>query len=342
MYTNDNYFYSFLNLDNKNIGVYHLNRPLPNGEIIKLGEKESLKDIIKYHERDAVILISHEANFSLSLIEDLHENVFGFDCIGNISHKRYCAYFYWFGLMRIIEKTGPALPNLLDYTKKTPEYHFDCLLGNERSHRDFVYNRINSSKFKKLSLTSYFGKTKSWIPGGHIDTDPHLKGAVNSFDQPSLSIDINDLTCSQFWVPYNHYNTTCMMSQLLPWRIYNNSWYSIITESLLEKDIHSEKTAKALLGGRIFVLFSGCGALHSLRQAGFQTFGDIIDESYDNIEDNDLRVAMAWQQVEALAQTNPYNIYKKFDHIIQHNRQHLLNTDWDNQFRQNVYKFLTA
>ena len=49
---------------------------------------------------------------------------------------------------------------------------------------------------------------------------------------------------------------------------------------------------------------------------------------------------MAWQQVEALAQTDPYEIYKKFGHITQHNQQHFMNTDWDDQFRQNVYRLL--
>ena len=351
MHSNDEYFYNFLNLENKNIGVYHLNRPLSsNGDMMmisydKIGTcrdwaDESLKNITKYPERDAVILMSHEAQFTLPIIENLPKNVFCFDCVANIDHQRYCVYFYWFGVMQAIEKTGPVLCNLIDYTKKSPEYIFDCLLGTAKSHRDFVYNKINSSKFKEQSLTSYFSKTNTWLSGGDIDSSSDLKVAHSSVDNPSFVVDLNNINHSQYWIPYNQNNTTCMMSQLLPWRIYNNTWYSIITETLPTKAYHSEKTAKALLGGRIFVVFSGCGALRTLRQAGFQTFGDIIDESYDDIEDDNLRFAMAWQQVEALAQTDPYEIYKKFGHITQHNQQHFMNTNWDDQFRQNVYRLL--
>ena len=339
MHTNDEYFWNFLNLKNKNIGLYHLNRPLLNLEITEKN-LEVFNAEIKWNERDAVILMSHEGNLSLSVVEGLPSNVFCFDVIGNINHKRYCTYFYWFGISRAIEQTGPSMQYLLDHTIKSPRYQFDCLLGKVRPHREFVYNNIDSSDFKDQFLVSYYGKTKTWLPGSDIDANPDLKGSQYNFEELSLSIKINNLNDSAYWVSYNQSDTTCMMSQLLPWRIYNDSWYSIITETFVNFDLHSEKTANALLGGRIFVVFSGKGALRSLRQAGFQTFGDIIDESYDDVDDVDLRHRMAWQQVEFLCQTDPREIYKKFRHITQHNQQHFMNTDWDDQFRQNAYRLL--
>jgi hypothetical protein len=339
MYTNDAYFYNFLNLDGKNIGVYHLNRPLLNLEI---SEKnlEVFNAEIKCSERDAVILMSHEGNLSLPIVKNLPSNVFCFDTVGNIDHERYCTYFHWFGTSRAIEQTGFAMQYLLDHTVKYPKYRFDCLLGLVRPHREFVYNNINSGNFKDQFLVSYYGKTKIWLPGSDIDADPDLKGSEYNFEELSLPIKINNIDDSSYWVAYNQRNTTCMLSQLLPWRIYNDSWYSIITESFVKFDLHSEKTANALLGGRIFVVFSGKGALRSLRRAGFQTFGDIIDESYDDIDDVDLRHRMAWQQVEFLCQSDPHEIYKKFSHITQHNQRHFMNTDWDDQFRQNAYRLL--
>jgi hypothetical protein len=360
MHTNDEYFFNFCNLANTNIGLYQLDRDFPEittfaiekgisyreAYDILMGEDyskiEFLKKILKCHERDAVILMSHEAEISLSLIENLPDNVFYFDTLGNLEHQRYALYFYFFGCLRNIEKTNAVLHNLLDYTNKSPEYVFECLLGMVRPHRNFVYDKINSSDFKEQVLTSYFGKTKTWVPGCVIDSNPNLTGAHSSSETPFLTVDINNFNNSITWVAFNQYNLTTPMSFLLPWQIHNNSWYSIITETKYQSAYFTEKTAKALLGGRIFVLFSGRGSLRSLRQAGFQTFGDIIDESYDDVDDHDLRFSMAWKQIEALAQTDPREIYKKFGHITQHNQQHFMNTDWDDKFRQNVYRLLNA
>jgi len=338
MTSNDEYLWRLLSLDNKDIVLLHLNRPLPDGRFAT-GHMDMLKNMTDWHQRDAVVLVSHEAQLSLDLIKKLPPNVLCFDSVGNIDHEQYGVYFNYFRILQKIETNNPVLRNLLPYTKKSPEYTFDCLLGHVRSHRDFVYNNVHASAFKDQTLVSYFGKTKTWIPGGDVDDAPELKAAANSFDK-QLPINLNNLDNSQMWVYYDQPGNPCMMSQLLPWRIYNNSWYSVVTETYPNRAFYTEKTAKVLMAGRIFVMFSGVGALRGLRQAGFQTFGSIIDESYDEIEDDVTRFIQAWQQVERLVVTDPYETYQKVNHIVQHNQQHIMNTDWDNQFVQRVYKFL--
>jgi hypothetical protein len=47
----------------------------------------------------------------------------------------------------------------------------------------------------------------------------------------------------------------------------------------------TEKSAKVLASGKPFVMFSGKGILHVLQEFGFKTFGDVIDESYDQVSD---------------------------------------------------------
>jgi hypothetical protein len=58
-------------------------------------------------------------------------------------------------------------------------------------------------------------------------------------------------------------------------------------EIIVETDMYSphwftEKTAKCLYTGKPFLLLSGPGSLQSLRDMGFETFYDFIDESYDH------------------------------------------------------------
>ena len=62
-----------------------------------------------------------------------------------------------------------------------------------------------------------------------------------------------------------------------------------------------------------------------LKQYGYRTFNDIIDESYDAVEDEDLRFAMAFEQVKKLASIKDHSeVYNKMHETLVHNQRTLL------------------
>lgn len=70
-------------------------------------------------------------------------------------------------------------------------------------------------------------------------------------------------------------------------RNYGNVWNRYLIEVVSETDAvdnfwFTEKTANCLATGKPFVLVSGQGSLKRLRDMGFVTFGDILDETYDD------------------------------------------------------------
>ena len=109
---------------------------------------------------------------------------------------------------------------------------------------------------------------------------------------------------------------------LVPWKIYANTWYSIITETN-NGDIHgvslTEKIGRAFFAKRIFILFGAAGSLTLLKQLGFKTFDSVIDETYDTVQDHVLRWKMAFDQVEKLAELDPRKIYDQTEEIREHN-----------------------
>ena len=67
---------------------------------------------------------------------------------------------------------------------------------------------------------------------------------------------------------------------------YPNIWNRYQIEIISETDAMSsfwvtEKTARCLATGKPFVLLAGTGALNNLRSMGFNTFGGVLDETYD-------------------------------------------------------------
>lgn len=97
--------------------------------------------------------------------------------------------------------------------------------------------------------------------------------------------------------------------------LYQDSYFSVIPETgyynpaqwqyniePLENCIFlSEKTYKPILLRQPFILLARANSLKALRERGFKTFHPYIDESYDSIEDDKLRMRMIVDEIERLS-----------------------------------------
>lgn len=110
------------------------------------------------------------------------------------------------------------------------------------------------------------------------------------------------------------------VAHLVPWKIYANTWYSIITETECENFVSvTEKIGRVFFAKRVFILFGAVGSLTLLKQLGFRTFDCVIDETYDTVQDPVIRWKMAFDQVEKLAELDPRKIYDLTEEIREHN-----------------------
>ena len=124
--------------------------------------------------------------------------------------------------------------------------------------------------------------------------------------------------------------------QVIPQQ-FANTKYSIVAETIETNGVHcmSEKIFKPIIAGHIFIALAGSGYLKYLRQNGFQTFHDYIDESYDMETDPIKRVEKIVLSCQDLTSRNHIELYKQVAHITKHNRelffdgQHLQNLNID-------------
>jgi hypothetical protein len=128
--------------------------------------------------------------------------------------------------------------------------------------------------------------------------------------------------CQTFNVGVNKQN----VSAQIPSAIYNNSYYSLICETHDHDWFLTEKTAKPLIAQRPFIMFGGHHHLAFLRQLGFHTFDQIIDESYDSEPNKFLRHKQAFAQAIELSKMNPRHVYDVLSDALEHNRR-LINSD---------------
>ena len=184
---------------------------------------------------------------------------------------------------------------------------FDCLLGSERPHRDWVARHIVGTDLESAAFFSYFR---------------HDRSQCIYTDRP------DDVPAD--W----------RMDAIIPISIYNDSHYSLVTETWPSRykqlSLFTEKTAKPLMARRPFVYFAAPHQLKNLRRLGFRTFDPVVDESYDNIQDDDARWTAALQSVQRLLQQDPHSVLHDLQAVLDHNHEHFMHTDWWRPIRRRL------
>ena len=127
-----------------------------------------------------------------------------------------------------------------------------------------------------------------------------------------------------------YFGNRCHLSQVIPLDVFNNTAYSIVAETDFDNTLSffSEKTAKPLIYRRLFVAFSGYKFLQNLRDLGFRTFDNVIDESYDLIKDDTARLTAAFEQVKYLCSVPQSEIFSQIATTLDHNYNLIMSADW--------------
>jgi hypothetical protein len=247
-------------------------------------------------------------------IMDIDQRFYVWEPVLGVDNPRFSPYLFWFDWTRQVDMDiGSLEQSIHALTQK--KYMFDCLLGQPKKHRDFIYDRVHS---RENVLCSYHGKT-SWVSGHPVDADLPPGSRSSTF------------------IKYRG-NQSCNASVLMPWLVYNQSWFSIVAETQWNKRFYTEKTAKPLLGRRLFVWFGAQHGLKHLRDIGFMTFDNVIDESYDDIKDDTERWSRAWDQVQYLMTQNPIDIYKLVEERLVHNQSLSRSKNFYNDMIQQIKK----
>lgn len=222
----------------------------------------------------------------------------------------------WFKTTTHVYKELPnKLAELTPYVTK-PRM-FDALLGVTKPHRTFVANAVAENNLQDKFILTYGGNWK--------ENEFYAK---DYFVWEPECVPLGEIIGTADWVDYCGVRTG--LSRVIPIKVFNDTAYSIVAETDYDNTLsfYSEKTAKPLLARRLFVAFTGYKFLHNLRSQGFKTFGNIIDETYDDILDDTERYTAAFEQVKRLCSMDQQEVYAKIRDTLEYNYNHVLNTDW--------------
>ena len=129
-------------------------------------------------------------------------------------------------------------------------------------------------------------------------------------------------------------------------RDYQTSMMEIVLETVIDRVHLTEKTCRALACAQPFMLAAGAGSLAFLRDHGFETYGDWIDESYDlepNAPRRLSRILEEMHRIRCMTADQQQRIWPQMLQRAQRNRARFFSSDLHHQIMtQGVARVRTA
>ena len=213
----------------------------------------------------------------------------------------------------------------LNYNKSiVKQYNYDFIsfnriIDNDRSYRIYFVSQLKAQGLLPQGQVS-FNVTDNLFDDWQDETsDPNTKLSINAKQHIEYHLtDISKLVIDRPELPGS-------ASADIPRDV--DAFWHVVTETVFYYDkLHlTEKIFKPIVNKQPFMLLAAPGNLAYLKSYGFKTFDSIIDESYDTIQDNDLRIEAVVRQLHWYCNLTPgekTDIIKQLEPIIEYNFHH--------------------
>jgi hypothetical protein len=125
---------------------------------------------------------------------------------------------------------------------------------------------------------------------------------------------------------------------------YRDTYFSLVTETVFDYpySFRTEKIWKPIAIGHPFIAVANCGYYRDLQHLGFRTFGHVIDESFDQISNNQDRLQRIVQIVQDLCQQDLASFLEQCYNTCKYNQQHLaeMSTKVRKEFPERFAQFI--
>ena len=125
---------------------------------------------------------------------------------------------------------------------------------------------------------------------------------------------------------------------------YIDTYFSLVTETVFEYpySFRTEKIWKPIAMGHPWIVAANCGYYRDMRNLGFQTFGHVIDESFDQIENSTDRLRRIVTVVEDLCRQDLTKFLIECEQVCKYNQQHLdvMRYQVAKEFPQRLFNFI--
>jgi hypothetical protein len=328
----------------------------------------------KSHElvSDAVYLLSRQqyienADRIRSIVEnDQARIILSNPAEGSETLKKHCTYQY--SIDDLIKSKRMLLISGGDMDSEWPCLQFDSFLPKILDYDENVKAITRSDEIFNTSVKPY----KFLFLNGRAR--PHRKYLIDQFEKSGL-LARAIWTCLDSTMTgqvkllesqYEHeYHRGALQSELgtgfVKHQLFNHKWgdvllvadcyidtyFSVITETVFDYpySFRTEKTWKPIAMGHPWITVANQGHYKDLHNLGFKSFGNLIDESFDQIQNNQDRLERVTQVIEDLCQQDLPSFLQAAQQTCKYNQQHLaemrqqVRAEFPNKFFQYITQY---
>ena len=225
------------------------------------------------------------------------------------------------------------------YEKKYKPYKFLFLNGRERSHRKYLLEKFRLRGLLKHSVWSNL----SPLPTPTMDLSLWHDGVDLTTTTSEIKLLDTHYEVDRYRArPQNITNQTRFVKS----ELFNDEWgdiyvnadpyidtyFSLVTETVFNYpySFRTEKIWKPIAMCHPWIAVANQGYYRDMRNLGFRTFGSLIDESFDQIDNSQQRIERISEIVEDLCRQDLVSFVTAAEDICKYNQQHLI------EFRQQV------
>ena len=272
--------------------------------------EEHLEDLAnpnKVYQEPHIFVTSEISKFNDQLLE---------------KYKMCSLYYFFHGFAALDWYRGYYA---LNYNKviikpyKSDFISFNRIINNDRSYRIYFVSQLKAQGLLPQGQVS-FNVTDNLFDDWQDETsDPNSKLSATARQHIEHHLtDISKLVIDRPELPGS-------ASADIPRDV--DAFWHVVTETVFYYDkLHlTEKIFKPIVSKQPFMLLAAPGNLAYLKSYGFKTFDSVIDETYDTIQDNDLRIEAVVKQLHWYCNLTPgekTNIIQQLEPIIDYNFHH--------------------
>ena len=326
-------------LDFNNVTYTHIDLRIVNEH--HGGSNDSVIDLDRFQYNDSAILVLDSRDFFLTIqdssniqkiinickihkiivITDLDSIIYTNDCMKLIANfdlefRKNSLLFFSDGMLNVMPKLQNIcifetmqsafisqiirIPNV-EYTKQNCKNDFLLTMGKDRHHRILLWDELDSRNLLQHGECIFHRKRQmQWI----TNSDERI-GNGNQYLKPN-----------RYHIPH----IVRFVSSFLSMDLYLNSWFEVVPETLYEDAFFiTEKTVRSISSRTPILVLSTPGFLKKLRSMGFQTFGNLINESYDTEPVLEKRISMLADQIQSIIDSGSESFYHASKSILDHN-----------------------
>jgi hypothetical protein len=241
------------------------------------------------------------------------------------------------------------------YSKPVKPYKFLFLNGRTRPHRKYLLEQFKLTGLLDSAL---------WTNLDTTDTQSRqLKLFRDGLDRMSNRMPIQTLPPNYEYISYTDpMDSAANDVSFVKNYLFKNTWgeiylraepyidtyFSLVTETVFDYpySFRTEKIWKPVAMGHPFIAVANQGYYRDLHRLGFKTFGHVIDESFDRIENNQKRIERIAQVVEDLCQQDLASFLEQCYNTCKYNQNHLaemrlkVRKEFPNRFLQFITPYI--